>query len=426
MKSPRILIYITALIIIIFSISTTSNSQSGSDRYRKDVEIQRDSAARDLNKVREEIDQIKKMIKEKHLKFRVDMTDAIKQRIQDITGLKRPLRLEYEASKQKTIGELRLKEYMSRRSKKLHNKVRGEAPSISEDEEYQFKPDEGTEPIEDNSSSRNDNAFQEKDSTDRSITGEEEKIVPPSADADKSIKQDEKKDVGFLANPSQAAFNWRDVNKLTPIRHQKTCGSCWAFTSVAILEASYKIQVNRAYDLSEQYLVDCAVDNEGQRAGSCDGGWYGGAFESMQRYGAAEEAISPYRNANSSCPGLRGTSYKVAAWGFIKNDGGVPGIDEMKKAITKYGAIATCVKVTPAFQGYVGGIFDEHTRLSAPNDVNHAIVIVGWDDTKGARGSYLLRNSWGPKWGENGYMWIEYGCNGVGFGAAWAVADVQK
>jgi len=90
----------------------------------------------------------------------------------------------------------------------------------------------------------------------------------------------------------------------------------------------------------------------------------------------------------------------------------------MKEALAKYGAIAACVKVTPAFQAYKSGIFDEHASVSSPNDVNHAITIVGWDDNKQA---YLVKNSWGPGWGDKGYVWVEYGSNNIGYGAAWAV-----
>jgi cathepsin L len=90
----------------------------------------------------------------------------------------------------------------------------------------------------------------------------------------------------------------------------------------------------------------------------------------------------------------------------------------MKDAICKYGAIAACVKVTPAFQAYKNGVFNEFAYVSGEKDINHAITIVGWDDKKNA---YLVKNSWGPQWGDDGYVWVEYGCNNIGYGATWAV-----
>jgi cathepsin L len=65
---------------------------------------------------------------------------------------------------------------------------------------------------------------------------------------------------------------------------------------------------------------------------------------------------------------------------------------------------------------------EEFTPVSSPKDVNHGIIIVGWDD---AKKSYRIKNSWGERWGEKGYMWIEYGCNNIGYGAAWVVLEKE-
>jgi len=75
-----------------------------------------------------------------------------------------------------------------------------------------------------------------------------------------------------------------------------------------------------------------------------------------------------------------------------------------------YGPISTAVCVGPSFQSYTGGVFetDECT------EVNHAVVLTGWDDTQGNNGVWILRNSWGTGWGEDGYMRIGYGISGVG------------
>jgi hypothetical protein len=56
------------------------------------------------------------------------------------------------------------------------------------------------------------------------------------------------------------------------------------------------------------------------------------------------------------------------------------------------------------------------------SDINHDVILVGWDDRKGKNGAWLLRNSWGTSWGEDGYMWIEYGANQVGTSALWVTA----
>ena len=215
-----------------------------------------------------------------------------------------------------------------------------------------------------------------------------------------------------------AAFNWRDFKYGTEVKYQGVCGSCWAFTSAAVYETNYYIKNRITLDVSEQFILDCARDKNGNDAGSCDGGWYGGVFDYLITKGAVLEKDKEYKGKQGACSSLGNSPYKILKWGYIRRDAGIPSVSEMKEAISRYGAIAACVKVTPAFQAYKSGIFNEFASVSGPKDINHAITIVGWDDNKNA---YLVKNSWGPGWGDNGYVWVEYGCNNIGFGATWAV-----
>ena len=77
--------------------------------------------------------------------------------------------------------------------------------------------------------------------------------------------------------------------------------------------------------------------------------------------------------------------------------------------------MSAAVYVDLAFHQYTDGVFN----LSQNETVNHAIVLVGWDDRLGASGAWILRNSWGDGWGMDGYMYIEYGCSDVGFGTCY-------
>lgn len=212
-------------------------------------------------------------------------------------------------------------------------------------------------------------------------------------------------------------FNWRDRGKVTPIRFQGLCGSCWAFASMAAYESNYLIVNNRNLDLSEQYIIDAAVTDRGQDAGSCNGGSYVRVFSFLTQYGALKEEKFPYSGRSVRKRRPQKNPYYTMKWGRVK-DYKVPPVIEVKKALVKYGPITASVKVTPAFQAYTGGIFDEHAPVRSQLDTNHAIVIVGWDDNKK---SYLIKNSWGKDWGEDGYMWIEYGSNNIGRGASWII-----
>ena len=207
-------------------------------------------------------------------------------------------------------------------------------------------------------------------------------------------------------------FDWRTLDGCTPVKNQGGCGSCWAFAAMGVAESQYLIQSGETLDFSEQWLVSCT------EAGSCDGGWHGAAFNYMIDTADAKglsgtplEENFPYEADDVDCDFTDGDRYLLTSWAGITEN-----IDAMKEAIMTYGPIAVSIYAEDLFQCYVGGIFDADISGSS----NHAVVLVGWDDTQGSEGVWYLRNSWGTGWGENGYMRIEYGSNGVGESAAYA------
>jgi cathepsin L len=203
-----------------------------------------------------------------------------------------------------------------------------------------------------------------------------------------------------------ARFDWRPLNGCTPVKNQGGCGSCWAFAAMGAVESAYLIRANLEMDFSEQWLVSCT------EAGDCSGGWYETALDylvdtqdSCSKIGAPVELDYPYEAQNADCSCSETQRFLITNWSAVNAD-----IEAMKHAIFTYGPIVVGVLADDLFQCYVGGIFNAHSDDS----LNHAVVLVGWDDTQGAEGIWLLRNSWGSGWGENGYMRIEYGRNGVG------------
>ncbi|MEW5922886.1 MAG: C1 family peptidase [Candidatus Zixiibacteriota bacterium] len=206
------------------------------------------------------------------------------------------------------------------------------------------------------------------------------------------------------------SFDWRDSAALTPIRDQGGCGSCWAFSTTGPLESAIKREFGIYVDLSEQWLIDCNTHMWG-----CYGGYYAHDYHMWKvgkcgHYGAVPEEDFPYLEEEGYCNGEHTHPYIIHDWSYIGDDLFNPSIEAMKQAILDYGPICAGIFVNDPFRAYTGGVFN------ACNDsiINHTINIVGWDDTQGTNGIWIIRNSWGTDWGEDGYMRIEYGCSYVG------------
>lgn len=212
---------------------------------------------------------------------------------------------------------------------------------------------------------------------------------------------------------SRTAFNWRDVGKVTAVRNQGGCGSCWAFAAMGAYESSSLIRNNLSSDVSEQDIISCAG------AGSCAGGWYDPVFQYMLTNGVASENNEPYTATNGFCNTNLYKPYRAINWGFVTVKHDVPTVQELKEALCQYGPLAVAVNATPAFGSYnpANGPFKEE---GADHTINHAVTLVGWDDDKNA---WLIKNSWGSGWGDNGYMWIDYYTNNIGYAATWVQAQ---
>jgi C1A family cysteine protease len=221
--------------------------------------------------------------------------------------------------------------------------------------------------------------------------------------------------VGATVQTLPSSYDWRTLNGVTPIKNQGSCGDCWAFGTVGPLESQILIKDGVTVDLSEQYLVSCNLDRW-----SCGGGWWAHDYhlnmsgQDNNGAGAVLEADKPYTATNSTCGGPYSHPYKLSSWAYVASQSAVPSVEAIKQAIYTYGPISAAVYVGPKFQAYTGGIFNSNET----GQVNHAIVLVGWNDDLGTdNGYWILRNSWGTSWGEAGYMRIRYGKSQVGYAA---------
>jgi C1A family cysteine protease len=219
-----------------------------------------------------------------------------------------------------------------------------------------------------------------------------------------------------MPSPTNPQFSWRD--KLSPVRNQETCGSCWAFAALGAYEGSQSLLNDEKLDLSEQQLVNCVPAHPSTAGDNCRGNMPATALDWMTNNGSPTEQSLSYSGRMTSCnTGLR-SNFKPISWGFVSEDDprAIPSTQAIKEAIAQHGPIVSTVYVTEAFQSYTGGVFDE----GAPGRPNHAIVIAGWDD---ARKAWHVRNSWGSGWGEDGYIWVKYGANSIGYLSNWVDAE---
>jgi cathepsin L len=189
------------------------------------------------------------------------------------------------------------------------------------------------------------------------------------------------------------SLDWRNFGVVGPIQNQKNCGSCWAFASISCIESAYAIRRKINLNLSEQQLVDCS-----RRWGNngCNGGWMLNAYRYILSNPICKEDDYPYVARDQSCKKCKGVLR-------VRPGGSFSGEDNYLNAVNIQ-PIAIALFVSPEFQSYQSGIFDWPCDKTA----NHAVVVVGYHSNPDY---WIIRNSWGENWGENGYMRIVRGKN---------------
>lgn len=198
---------------------------------------------------------------------------------------------------------------------------------------------------------------------------------------------------------NQERFDLRSVNGISEVKDQFECGSCWAFSTLAAMESSNLLINQKQIDLSEQQLVNCIGQSKG-----CNGGYPEMALQELLKSdkGVVSEKEIPYQNKKGYCAIAQNSPVKVSNWGQLDDNAS---ITEIKRAIVKHGAVIAALNASSnAFQSYnskSGILQDKNT-----GKVSHAVVLAGWDDAKQA---WLIKNSWGIKWGQEGYGWVKYG-----------------
>jgi len=224
-----------------------------------------------------------------------------------------------------------------------------------------------------------------------------------------------------LATTTLSSYDWRGYGMVTSIKDQGSCGSCWAFGSIAQLE-SLKLMAGVTLDLSEQYLVSCVKCTGCIGCGGCNGCDMVSAYNFLKNTGTTDEKSFPYTARNSLCPNPKKTKIAITAK-LSQWDSVTQSIDQLKAAVSSH-PITVAFSVYNDFFSYMSGVY---THVSGALAGGHAVCIVGWKDINDTYGNvdpsssyFIVKNSWGTGWGMSGYFNIAYSqvTNDVSFGRA--------
>nr|BAF98585.1 CM0216.510.nc [Lotus japonicus] len=213
-------------------------------------------------------------------------------------------------------------------------------------------------------------------------------------------------------------FDWREHGAVTPVKNQGSCGACWSFSATGALEGAHFLSTGKLVSLSEQQLVDCDHECDPEEAGSCDSGCKGGLMNSAFEYilnngGVMREEDYPYSGtAGGTCKfDQTKIAASVANFSVVSRDE-----DQIAANLVKNGPLAVAINAV-YMQTYVGGVSCPYV---CSKKLNHGVLLVGYGSESYApirmkqKPYWIIKNSWGENWGENGYYKICRGRNVCG------------
>jgi hypothetical protein len=197
-------------------------------------------------------------------------------------------------------------------------------------------------------------------------------------------------------------FDWRNIDGIdysTPVKNQAPAPTCEAYALIAAIETILQFENNEIYnpDLSETHLYFYA-------GGTYQAGYVNivDAANYLIEHGVPDEGCypdphRPFDYPYTSLEGWEERTVKITDWGWVERTE-----ESIKQALIEHGPLAACFNLYKDFNYYTGGVY-KHTF--GPRRGGHVMTIVGYDDENHC---WIIKNSGGPKWGENGYIRMDY------------------
>ena len=193
------------------------------------------------------------------------------------------------------------------------------------------------------------------------------------------------------------SIDWREKGVISDVKNQGRCGSCWSFSATGSIEAIHAIKTGVLLNISEQQLIDCSVEygNKGCRGGSMDA-----AFKYVIDNGLCSENDYPYEAMEGQCVNCKGIVNISDYKDVIQNN------EEILKRVVHQQPVSVAIQANlKSFQLYSSGIYSDP---SCGTQLDHGVLIVGYGHDLFYNMDYwIVKNSWGPEWGDKGYIKIQ-------------------
>lgn len=210
-----------------------------------------------------------------------------------------------------------------------------------------------------------------------------------------------------------ASVDWRTKGAVTSVKNQKSCGSCWSFSTTGALEGIYAIKRGNLVSFSEQQLVDCDYIRAGGTSLGCNGGDMESAMEWIgKNNGLCTEQAYPYVSGDTQTNGPCQKSCSIVSGSDISSTVSVSANSDnaMMTALAQQPVSVAIEADQSSFQLYKSGVFTG----SCGTNLDHGVLLVGYGTVNGLD-YYIMKNSWGSSsWGDQGYMYMGKGVDASG------------